>query len=868
MEKTIKKWVVHHGGYFLLSIFLPIMIMASVYYLIGIYPGSELTILASDGFSQYSNFHASFNNVLHGKQNIFYSWYASLGLNYWALAAYYLNGIFTPIVYFFDNQAMPDALYFITLIKFGTIGGSFWIFSSQTFKLSKWYHVAFSVAYTLMAYTTAYSEVIMWLDAFVYLPLIVLGIHRIMDQRKPTVLFFSYLLLFLSNFYMAFMIGIFSFLYFFSRLFTNRKRYQGSIVMYLITSFLAGGASMIVILPTLLDLKNNGESLDTIHQFLQPNTGVWDIVTKSMIGIYDTSKYGSAPFLYVGLLPLIFCLFYFISKKIPLRNKLLYGSLFVLLIASVYINVLNLFWHGLHAPNMFLYRFSFLFSFLVILLAGYGLELLEKETVEKAINIILVLLGLFMAAYFFANRQRYSYLSANSFIINVVFLVIYIILLLVYRKDKCKAVLPVVFAVFMIGEAAFNSKVMIDGIKNDWGYLKRITYEQHYEEINELVEQTKEESTGFYRVGNLDEVTPNDSFNFGYGGVSMFSSIRNRNSSTYLNSLGFRSNKSNLNIRYSNNTIIMDSLIGIKYNLSKYELKKYGYEKIGKKGEYHLYENKNALPLGILTNKEIYQKNAINNQSELINHLSGMEESFVSFGEAKVKETKNLVLESSGENQVYSKQDVTEDGLITWTIDIPANTQAYLNLVASDDFNMTKTEVTLTVEGISRKSRILDSGEYYDLGYFKEAKSIQVETTFNSQHAKINLYRPDVTYLNTTRFEKAIQQVQKKGVELKTSGRKVKAEVVLNEDQVILTTIPYDKGWTAFIDGKKTKIPTFKDAFLTLPVSKGAHSIEFVFLPQGFMVGAILFVSCIVLFLIYFIWLKRRSRNFSEGVIR
>ena len=38
-------------------------------------------------------------------------------------------------------------------------------------------------------FITAHSEIIMWLDAFVYLPLIILGIHRVMDQKKPILLF-------------------------------------------------------------------------------------------------------------------------------------------------------------------------------------------------------------------------------------------------------------------------------------------------------------------------------------------------------------------------------------------------------------------------------------------------------------------------------------------------------------------------------------------------------------------------------------------------------------------------------------------------------------------------------------------------------
>ena len=131
----------------LASFFIPFLIMAIIYLSIGIYPGSSRSVLASDAFSQFSNFHASFNNVLHGKQSLFYTWNASLGLNYLSLISYYLGGLFTPLVFFFNNQNMPDALYFLTLLKIGSAGLSFWFLAKQTFKIPKWSHVTLSVSY-------------------------------------------------------------------------------------------------------------------------------------------------------------------------------------------------------------------------------------------------------------------------------------------------------------------------------------------------------------------------------------------------------------------------------------------------------------------------------------------------------------------------------------------------------------------------------------------------------------------------------------------------------------------------------------------------------------------------------------------------
>src|SRR5699024_10286654 len=179
---------------------IPIIVMALIYASIGIYWGSERSILASDAFAQFSNFHASFRNMLLGKQSLFYTWNASIGLNYLALIGYYLGGLFTPLVIFFPNDQIPDALYLLTLLKIGCASVSFWVYAKNTFKLPPSLPVALAVSYSLMSFITAHSELIMWLDTFVYLPLIILGINRLMDQRKPICLFVSYFLMFISNF--------------------------------------------------------------------------------------------------------------------------------------------------------------------------------------------------------------------------------------------------------------------------------------------------------------------------------------------------------------------------------------------------------------------------------------------------------------------------------------------------------------------------------------------------------------------------------------------------------------------------------------------------------------------------------------------
>ncbi len=73
---------------------------------------------------------------------------------------------------FLNNQNMPDALYFLTLLKIGSAGLSL-VTGKTNLKIPKWSHVTLSVSYALMSFIVAHSELIMWLDAFIYLPLVI-----------------------------------------------------------------------------------------------------------------------------------------------------------------------------------------------------------------------------------------------------------------------------------------------------------------------------------------------------------------------------------------------------------------------------------------------------------------------------------------------------------------------------------------------------------------------------------------------------------------------------------------------------------------------------------------------------------------------
>ena len=81
-------------------------------------------------------------------------------------------------------------------------------------------------------------------------------------------------------------------------------------------------------LPTLFDLQTHGEKLTAITKLKTDSSWYLDILAKQFIGSFDTTKYGSIPMIFVGLLPFILTILFFTIKSIRFHVKLTYVIFF------------------------------------------------------------------------------------------------------------------------------------------------------------------------------------------------------------------------------------------------------------------------------------------------------------------------------------------------------------------------------------------------------------------------------------------------------------------------------------------------------------------------------------------------------------
>lgn len=828
---------------YFVSFIIPIIIMIGVYLSQGIYWNSDTSPLLGDGFHQYVIFDIALRNILHGNGSLFYTFTSGLGLNFYALSSYYLVSFLLPLVYFFDLTNMPDAVYLTTLLKFGLIGLSTFFSLNRLFKdIPKSLKLALSTSYALISFTVSQLEIKTWLDVFILIPLIITGLHLLITEKKLLLYFTSLSILFIQNYYFGYMTALFLIFWYLCQISWDFKTRKSSFLDFIITSVLAGMASLIMTLPTLFDLQTHGEKLTEVTKFQTENSWYLDLFAKQFIGSFDTTKYGAIPMIFVGLLPFILTILFFTLKSTKFHVKLIYAIFFAFLIASFYIEALDLFWQGMHTPNMFLHRYAWIFSTLLIYTAAEVLNrLIEIKIWNFLVSLFLVVTGFLATIYL---KSHYSFLTDLNILLTFEFWVVYSLLLLaVIKKFISVNLFSILISLFIMVEMSLNASSQIDGIAKEWGFASRSAYSRDIPAMESFSTYIEDP---FTRTEKLQTQTGNDSMKFNYNGISQFSSVRNRSASSTLDKLGFKSSGTNLNLRYANNSILADSLFGIQYNISDSPIDKYGFKDIYQEDNLTLYENQFSLPIAFASqsvyNDVKFTEHTLDNQASFLNQLADVNFDYFSpIPYEKTENTDDLISVTSSSN---------EDAAIQYQIEVPENSQVYLSFTNLHFSNDKQKKVDIIVNGEKKTFTTDNVFSFFNLGYTKEKKTFNINVSFPG-NSQVSFESPTFYRLDTKTFTEAIQKIKEQPVTVSTSKNKIFATYDVKQDTSIFFTIPYDKGWFAYQDGKKIEIKQAQTGFMKVDVPKGKGTITLSFIPNGFVIGAICSFTSLLLFGIY-----------------
>ena len=860
-NEKIKKSIMY-----ILAFILPIIIIGSIFLLRKIGVNSNRTILFSDMFSQYLGYFGKLKEVLSGDGSIFYAFNKSIGGNTIGLFAYYLGSPLNLIILLFPKELLANAILTIYLIKIGICSLTLAIYINKVYKKNDYSVLIFSLCYGLMSYNIVFHMNVMWIDGVMLLPLIALGIENIINKNKYKLYIVSLFLAIISNYYIAYMICIFSVLYFIYKGIIYKKINGKNILGFIGSSLIAGGLSGYLLIPVVLSLMTGKASLKNLSDGIYVTESIFSTLSKTIIGSYDYNQILSGPAnIFCGVIITVFLLLYFINEKIGLRAKLLSAVFIFILFLSFTINIFELLWHGFNYPVGFEYRNSFLFCFLIIILAYEAWINIDNIKIKDVIISLFICLALDIVILL----QRYSHVSVKKIAISFLFVLIYSFIIILFRKVSLKRIfINFLCIIIVICELSLNIYlIIINNIYISQNYVK-----QYIEDLSPIIEDIKKDNDNFYRTEMTFNNTLNDSMLLNFNGLTHSSSTNEKNIMNIVDSLGYKT-ASTCEIYNQGSTIPVDSILGIRKLISAknpkifscYDhLENHYYNVIKDYGDYVVYENPYALPIAFMVNDSLktLQQDNIDN---LFDYTGSIFDSMVNeetnlYNKLEVTDIKlnNVEAITELEENLYTKIDTEKDASIDITIKSKDNNPVYLFLKSNIYEDAIDNNIKGTIRG--RAVEVISNGgaeyaQFTGLGYniqfignYNDGEEIKVKIKL--VRSRLTIKEIQVYSCNMNNFEKVYGNLSSNTIEnTDYEDGYVKGDVTVTADKTLLyTSIPYDEGWTLKVDGKDCEYIKILNGFIGVELEEGQHNIEFKYKLPGFKVGlSISIISLIAL---------------------
>ncbi|MCM1392736.1 MAG: YfhO family protein, partial [Ruminococcus sp.] len=501
-----KKNIFYNNRFILISFFAAALTMMVVFLITGVYPVGDKTILRMDLYHQYGPLFAELLDKIKSGGSFSYSWVSGLGSCFLGNYFNYLSSPLGAIVVFFGHEHVTEAIAAMIVIKAALSAGTFTFYLKKSQRNHSIITASFGILYAFCGYMLAYYWNIMWLDAMVLLPIVLVGIERIINHGNIWTYLVALTLTFLSNYYMSYMLCLFSVIYFIYYYVTNysrgavldpnfvavtkkgktkkvtlrNSRFFRSGLLFAFASILSAGLIAFMLIPVYNILSSSSATTGTFPTDFRSYFKFFDFLANHFASITTTIRSSGddvIPNVYCGVLTIILAPLFFFTKSISKKEKLTTLGLLAFLYISFNFNFMNYIWHGMHYPNDLPYRFSFIYSF-VLLLIAYKTFIRLNEFTSKQIGVM----GVAIVAFVFITEKVTSKNATDSTIyITLIFTVFYVLLLTLFKNKKYEiASLAILLCVCTCSEAiiadtsAFPNNITYDSYVSDYSDFREL----------------------------------------------------------------------------------------------------------------------------------------------------------------------------------------------------------------------------------------------------------------------------------------------------------------------------------------------------------------------------------------------------------
>lgn len=859
--------------YVIISFFLPFLLLGIGFAVNQVFPFGDQQILVTDFWQQYYPFMCDFQSKLQEGSSLLYSWGTGLGTNYVALIAYYLASPLNFLMIFVPAEFLREAVTVFLLIKIGCAGMFMSILLRSLFKRNDFSIVFFSVLYALCSFVMGYYWNVIWFDTFALLPLVVFGTVALVTRGKYKLFVISLALSMLTNYYMGFFTCIFTAVVFFGVCISIKislKNFFKKLLQIAAFSVIGLGISAVLILPAYIALQHTHSAVNTFPdftalydwQYTNVLNFISDILGNANAFVSPTEKEG-LPNIYCGFICILLSVVYFRSKKIQFRDKVFNLAVLALLFYCCLFKLPNFIIHGLHLPNMLPYRFSYLISFILILMAYRAFLLLEDLKIGDIIGMAITSCIFIILAYFGPQEQ----IAVTG---TTAIAIIYIALMLMYLlKIFPKSVLSVGIFTLILAEMCGSVFIGVETVRT----TSRTGYPDQKEAVDYLknnIEANDDEP--FYRMELQHFYTINDPTIYGYKGAALFSSTVNESITKFVEGIGLIGWDAGNRYYYAETSPLTNMFLDIKYLIGRRTtaqdtnnwnlIESYNYA--------NSYSNNRYLSMGFMTENSLkdfdYNTSSygipaaspFDAQQSLFEKSTGLTDQLFTPLEAVPEQQANVTVTSVSTNE-YS-YSASSSGTLKWNCTVPKDCSVYVYTKINNVDNITISNSTASTSYEVSRPYIISAGTY------KAGETLSVSgnvTSGNSGTAKIY-----VCMLNQDVFDKGYELLKDELYNVETfETTNISGTVEAKKDGLLYMSIPYENGWTAYVDGVETEITPIADAMVSVPLTAGKHTVTFKYVPEGFIPGLTATILCIALFVIFAIFENRISKRNGEPVL-
>lgn len=641
-----------------------------------------------------------------------------------------------------------------------------------------------------------------------YLPFLVLalfGVDKYLEKNKSLLLIISICLIILTNYYYSVPSLLTIIIYgcykiiekgnnsFKKFIITCLKASIRIIIPILMTSF--------ILLPTALTMfkmGRNTESVITLSSLIFPNIKE---ISYSAFGIGLSFILLIAPF---GNL----C-----HKKIKAEDIFLNLSLIIITLCPIFMYLLN---GKLYIRGKVLIPITIIYILVFVKFITALKEDKIKETkLYEIIGIITIILVL----------SNFHNMYTIAFSLDVVISVISLIL---FRKFKKTSIIYLPLIITLLVSSLCNNYTEI--------YLPE-NINEDIQSVEKLLEKKNDNS--FYRTDtlidsnkNANRICRND-----YYSTTIYSSTYN----SYYHD--FYTSKIGNNIEHRNilnssgaNNYLFNKMMGVKYIISSRKHND-NYKKVTSKNNINLYKNDNANPLIFTTTT--YGSTKKYNSLAFPYNVEYLVNNQTTESNSKIKYSSTIEKISIGEKSSY-KLDLKKDKKINYRLPEPIRNKI---LIISFDMQYNQScsegDTIIKINGIKNKLTCKEWQYHNKNNNFKYIITNKQEyTDLNIKLSKGKYHINNIKIYTMAFPTNNYQEISN----LKINKKKSIITGTTNEKETsyLITSFPYDKGFTAYIDNHKVKSEIVNTSFLGFKVPKGSHKIKIKYSSPGYQAGLII----------------------------